>query len=108
LFFPYGTGQNGKSTFIECKHRLLGTYATKASPALYTVNRWGTEPEGEIARLKGTRLATGSETEEGARLAEARVKDITGGDTLTGRELYCPAFNFRPTHKLWIYGNHRP
>jgi putative DNA primase/helicase len=108
LFFPYGTGQNGKSTFIECKHRLLGTYAIKASPALYTMNRWGTEPEGEIARLKGTRLATGSETEEGARLAEARVKDITGGDTLTGRELYCHPFNFPPTHKLWIYGNHLP
>jgi putative DNA primase/helicase len=108
LFFPYGTGQNGKSTFIESMHQLLGTYAVKASPALYTLNRWGTEPETEIARLKGTRLATGSETEEGAKLAESRVKDITGGDTLTGRELYCPAFNFPPKHKLWIYGNHLP
>lgn len=108
LFFPYGTGQNGKSTFIESTHQLLGTYAVKASPALYTLNRWGTEPEAEIARLKGTRLATGSETEEGARLAEARVKDSTGGDTLTGRELYGHPFNFSPTHKLWIYGNHLP
>jgi putative DNA primase/helicase len=59
-------------------------------------------------RLKGTRLAAGSETEEGARLAESRVKDITGGDTLTGRRLYCSAFTFIPTHKLWIYGNHLP
>jgi putative DNA primase/helicase len=108
LFFPYGTGQNGKSTFIESMHQLMGTYAVKASPALYTLNRWGTEPEAEIARLKGTRLATGSETEEGARLAEARVKDSTGGDTLTGRELYGHPFNFSPTHKLWIYGNHLP
>ncbi len=108
LFFLYGTGQNGKSTFIECTHPLLGTYAAKASPTLYTLNRWGTEPETEIARLKGTRLAAGSETEEGARLAESRVKDITGGDTLRGRELYCPAFSFLPTHKLWIYGNHLP
>jgi len=43
----------------------------------------GTEPEAEIARLKGTRFTAGSETDENARLAESRVKEITGGDTLT-------------------------
>ena len=108
LFFPYGTGQNGKSTFMECLQYLLGSYGIKATTGLYTVNRYGSEPLTEIARLVGTRLVTGSETEEGAKLAESRVKDITGGDTLTGRELYCSAFNFKPTHKLWIYGNHLP
>jgi putative DNA primase/helicase len=108
LFFPYGTGQNGKSTFMECLQQLLGDYGIKATTALYTLNRYGSEPLPEIARLVGTRLVTGSETEEGAKLAESRVKDITGGDTLTGRELYCSAFNFKPTHKLWIYGNHLP
>jgi putative DNA primase/helicase len=108
LFFLYGTGQNGKSTFAECLKHLFGSYMIKATTALYTLNRHASEPLQEIARLVGKRLVTGSETEEGARLAESRVKDITGGDTLTGRELYCPAFNFKPTHKLWIYGNHRP
>jgi putative DNA primase/helicase len=108
LFFPYGTGQNGKSTFMECLQQLLGGYGIKATTGLYTLNRYGSEPLTEIARLVGTRLVTGSETEEGAKLAESRVKDITGGDTLTGRELYCSAFNFKPTHKLWIYGNHLP
>ena len=108
LFFLYGTGQNGKSTFSECLKHLFGTYMIKATTALYTLNRNGSEPLPEIARLVGKRLVTGSETEEGAKLAESRVKDITGGDTLTGRALYCEAFNFPPTHKLWIYGNHRP
>lgn len=108
LFFLYGTGQNGKSTFAETLKHLFGSYMIKATTALYTLNRNGSEPLPEIARLVGKRLVTGSETEEGARLAESRVKDITGGDTLTGRELYCSAFNFPPTHKLWIYGNHRP
>jgi putative DNA primase/helicase len=108
LFFLYGTGQNGKSTFAETLKHLFGSYMIKATTALYTLNRNGSEPLPEIARLVGKRLVTGSETEEGAKLAESRVKDITGGDTLTGRELYCPAFNFLPTHKLWIYGNHRP
>lgn len=108
LFFLYGTGQNGKSTFAEALKHLFGAYMIKATSALYTLHRHGKEPETEIARLVGRRLVTGSETEEGASLAESRVKDITGGDTLTGRELYCPAFNFRPTHKLWMYGNHLP
>jgi putative DNA primase/helicase len=108
LFFLYGTGQNGKSTFAECLKHLFGGYMIKATTALYTLDRHATEPLTEISRLVGKRLVTGSETEEGTRLAESRVKDITGGDTLTGRELYCPAFNFQPTHKLWIYGNHRP
>jgi putative DNA primase/helicase len=108
LFFLYGTGQNGKSTLAETLKHLFGTYMIKATSALYTLDRHGKEPETEIARLVGKRLVTGAETEEGPRLAESRVKDITGGDTLTGRELYCPAFNFIPTHKLWIYGNHLP
>jgi putative DNA primase/helicase len=108
LLFLYGTGQNGKSTFIECLHQLLGDYILKTTTALYTLDRNGKEPDAEKARLVGKRMVTGSETEEGAKLAESRVKDLTGGDTLNGRELYCPAFSFPPTHKIWIYGNHRP
>ncbi|PWT84459.1 MAG: hypothetical protein C5B58_04685 [Acidobacteria bacterium] len=79
LFFLYGTGQNGKSTFVECLQQLLGSYMIKATTSLYTIDRRGKEPETEIARLMGKRLVTGSETEEGAKLAESRVKDITGG-----------------------------
>jgi P4 family phage/plasmid primase-like protien len=108
LFFLYGTGENGKSTFAEFLQLLFGDYALKATTGLYTLHSHGKEPESEIARLVGKRFVTGSETEEGAKLAESRVKDLTGGDTLTGRNLYCPAFNFNPTHKLWIYGNHLP
>jgi putative DNA primase/helicase len=108
LFFLFGTGSNGKSTLAECPQELFGTYALKTSSSLYTLDKHGREPLDAIARLVGKRFTTGSETEEGDDLAESRVKDITGGDTLTGRELYCPAFNFKPCHKLWVYGNHRP
>ena len=108
LFFLFGTGSNGKSTLAECLQDLFGDYALKTASSLYTLDKHGKEPADAIARLVGKRFVTGSETEEGDDLAESRVKDITGGDTLTGRELYCPAFNFKPSHKLWIYGNHRP
>jgi putative DNA primase/helicase len=108
LFFLFGTGSNGKSTFTKFLEALLGTYALKSFSSLYTLAQNGRQPLDEIARLVGKRFVTGSETEEGDDLAESRIKDMTGGDTLTGRELYCRAFNFQPTHKLWIYGNHRP
>ncbi|MEY2502274.1 MAG: putative primase/helicase [Verrucomicrobiota bacterium] len=108
LLFLYGSGQNGKSTFAECLQHLFGGYALKTATSLYTLDHNGREPEPAIARLLGRRFVTGSETEEGTDLAESRVKDLTGGDTLTGRLLHCAAFNFKPTHKLWIYGNHRP
>lgn len=108
LFFLFGTGQNGNSTFTKFPERLLGTYALKSASSLYTLAANGRQPLDEIARLVGKRFVTGSETEEGDDLAESRVKDMTGGDTLTGRELYCQAFNFEASHKLWIYGNHRP
>jgi putative DNA primase/helicase len=108
LFFLHGKGQNGKSTFAETVQKLLGDYMLKSSSKLYTLDRYGTEPETEIARLFGKRLVTSTETEARSELAESRVKDLTGGDTLSGRELYQKAFNFQPMHKLWIYGNHRP
>jgi putative DNA primase/helicase len=108
LFFLYGTGRNGKSTATETLQALLGDYAQHAPSALFVADRHGREPEKEIARLVGSRLVIGSEIEEGAKLAESRVKDLTGQDTLTGRFLYSSPFDFKPTHKLWIFGNHKP
>ncbi len=66
-------------------------------------------PSPDIVSLKGRRFVYANETEEGRRLAEARIKDLTGGDTLTGRVPYSKAdITFRPTHKLIIVGNHKP
>lgn len=106
--FLHGGGKNGKSVHNETAQALLGDYAQRAPQSLLTASNNGREPSHEIARLQGARLVIGSETEEGARLAESRVKDITGGDTLTGRFLYAEAFDFRPCLKLWMFGNHRP
>ena len=108
LFFLHGTGRNGKSTTTETLHALFGDYAQRAPASLFMIDKSGREPETEIARLMGARLVVGSETEERAKLAESRVKYLTGQDTLTGRYLYSSAFDFKPTHKLWIFGNHKP
>lgn len=106
--FLFGTGKNGKSVFTGILQQLLGDYGQRASASLLVANPNGREPINEIARVHGARLVIGSETEEGARLAEARVKDLTGGDKITGRFLYAEAFDFYPVLKLWMFGNHKP
>jgi putative DNA primase/helicase len=61
-----------------------------------------------IADLQGARLVVSSEIDEGRRLAEATVKQLTGGDKIKARFMRQDFFEFEPTHKLFIAANHRP
>lgn len=108
--FLYGGGANGKSVFVELIAWLLGDYSRKiATEMLMHHQRSPQGPSPDIVALKGRRFVYANETEEGRRLAEARIKDMTGGDTMTGRVPYGKAdITFTPTHKLVIVGNHRP
>lgn len=108
LFFAYGTGANGKSTFTETLAAILGDYHLKAPASMLMAKRDGGGIPNDIARLPGARFVVASELEEGARFAESLVKDLTGGDTMTARFLHQEFFEFSPTHTLWLYGNHRP
>jgi putative DNA primase/helicase len=54
------------------------------------------------------RLVIASETDDSQRFDEARIKDLTGNDTISARHLYGNPFDFKPTHKLMMYGNHKP
>jgi hypothetical protein len=62
----------------------------------------------DIARLPGARFVTMSETEDGAQLAEARFKEMTGGDRVTTRHMRAEWFEFTPVAKFWLATNHRP
>jgi len=107
LHFLYGLGANGKSVFCEVLVRLLGDYAVAVSPDLIMLRRHGGIPN-DVARLRGVRAALMNETSQGARFDEAKLKDLTGGDTLTARFLHQEFFDFHPTHRLLIRGNHKP
>jgi putative DNA primase/helicase len=107
LVFLYGSGANGKSTFIETLIALLGDYATTASQNILCFNKHVREPLDEIASLEGARFVSIAETGE-SHMAKVRIKQLTGGDTVTGKAHYQKAVSFRPKFKLWIYGNCQP
>jgi putative DNA primase/helicase len=110
LFFAYGMGRNGKSTFFETIHALMGTYAQrmKTDVLMFSGRPTGDSATPTLARLPGARFVVASEIDQGRRLAESTVKDLTGNDTITARRLHGAPFDFKPTHKLWMYGNHKP
>ena len=110
LVFFFGQGANGKSTFIELISWLLGDYTQRIATELLMQNTRSSQgPSADLAALKGCRLAFCNEVEEGRWLAEARVKELTGGDTITARVPYAKsAITFRPSFTLVMVGNHRP
>lgn len=107
LFFLYGRGANGKSTFIEIIMALMGNLGHKARAQILMQDERGRVPN-EIAALAGKRLVVASELADGGRLNEGLIKDLTGGDSMSARFLYGEPFIFKPAFKLWLYGNHKP
>ncbi len=107
LFFPYGSGANGKSTFLALIMAALGEYATQAAPELLTYSKTDRHPT-ELADLVGVRFVASLEVDEGKRLAEALVKQMTGGDHMKARRMREDFFDFVPTHKIFLAANHRP
>ena len=106
----HGNGSNGKSVFNETLRTILGDYAASIDPETVMVKRYGMDSKSmaQIASLKGARMAITSETEQGQRLDEALVKRMTGGEEMTGKNLYAQPFNFKPTHVLWMSTNNKP
>jgi putative DNA primase/helicase len=107
MFINHGGGANGKSTFQETIAAALGDYTMRAPTEMLLARRAGGIPN-DVARLKGSRFVAASETEEGRRLAESLIKDLTGQDTITARFMRAEWFDFKPTHKLWLSTNHKP
>ncbi len=109
LFIPYGTGSNGKSTFLGTIRAILGDYAQSVTPDLLLGRRErGDSHPAVLADLCRARFCMAQETGEGCRLDEARVKALTGQDPIKARRLHAQYFEFAPTHKIWLSTNHLP
>lgn len=107
LFFMFGTGANGKSVMLDTIAGILGDYHKTAPIETFTASNSERHPT-ELAGLRGARLVTAIETEEGRRWAESRIKALTGGDRIAARFMRQDFFEFSPQFKLVIAGNHKP
>jgi putative DNA primase/helicase len=104
LFLLVGTGANGKSTFVNAINSLFGDYAAAIPMHTLMLQRGGNEQTNDLALLPGKRFVAASEGEPGQRLAESRIKVMTGGDRISCRRLYQDYFSFDPQFN---YGSRR-
>ena len=107
LFFLYGSGANGKSKFLETLTYIWNGYATRIAPTTILNKRFSDHPT-EIAKLEGARLVLGSELPGDEIWDDQKLKELTGGDTLTARFMRQDFFDFQPQFTLLFAGNHIP
>jgi putative DNA primase/helicase len=107
-----GNGRNGKGTMLEAIKHVLGDYAYKAESEILLEQhnaKMPNAPNSSVLALQGKRLVWTSEVGEGRRFNAAKVKELVGGDTLSGRAVYGrDHIEFRPTHLLMLLTNYRP
>lgn len=107
-----GEGANGKGTLFETLHEVLGDLSWSVEPEMILDQKNAKSsagPSPDIISLHGKRLVVASETDKNRRISGAKVKRLTGSDTLTGRAPHDKyEINFQPTHKLVLYTNHAP
>jgi putative DNA primase/helicase len=109
LFFIFGPGYGGKTTFIEGLELISGDYFERINiKALLDTPSTGQGPTPEVAKLEGARLAVSTEVPENKTFDEALIKDLTGSDSLTARAMYRNPGRFKATHKIWLFGNYKP
>src|ERR1035437_10136144 len=107
MFVLWGNGQNGKTTFLEVLRYIIGDYGKVASMGMFLDTDYSSIPH-DLAALAGVRFVSATESKEGRRLDEPKIKAITGGDTISARFLHREWFEFRPEFKIWLSTNHRP
>jgi putative DNA primase/helicase len=107
-FFLWGTGRNGKSTFINIVKEMLGDYGKQTNSDTFTSKQNDNGINNDVARLHSARFVSAVESEDGQKLSEALIKQLTGGEPITARFLRKEFFEFLPEFKIFFTTNHKP
>lgn len=107
FFMHHGVTKNGKSLFLDVAEAALGSYSQTVPPQTLLAKRQEQHPA-DVARMEGRRMLQLSETAQGARLDEALVKRLSGGDTVTARGMGEEFREFRMMGKVHLVTNHLP
>lgn len=110
LFFCYGSGMNGKSTFLNAFIEIMAPYAVQADIEMF-LSSFKPIKSGhseDLASLAGARFVAASECEEGRRLAVPRLKHMTGGEHVRASHKHEREFEYEVRYKIWLSSNHKP
>ena len=107
-FFLWGNGRNGKSTFINTIKELIGDYGKQTNADTFTSKVHEGGINNDIARLSDARFVSAVESEDGQKLSESLIKQLTGGEPITARFLRKEFFEFLPEFKIFFTTNHKP
>jgi P4 family phage/plasmid primase-like protien len=108
LFILHGITKTGKSTFLAILRALFGPYGQQADMSSF-MHKDRQEVRNDLADLAGSRFVCALESQEGQRLAESLVKQLTGGaDLIKARFLFQEHFTFKPQFKIFLGTNHKP
>jgi len=109
--WAYGVGQNyagpQRSRGGAMALSVFGDYAQRAAPNLLIASQYERRPT-EVADLKGARLVFSVEVDQEKRLAEAQVKDLSGGDRKKARFMRQDYFEFEQTFDIVLSVKHKP
>ena len=108
ILFAYGLGANGKSVLFAVLAEMFGSYAVTAPVETFMLSGNEGPKSFLLARLAGARFVLANETADGQRLAENTIKELTGGETIAAAHKYGHVFEYRPSFKIAIVGNHKP
>jgi putative DNA primase/helicase len=109
VFVPFGSGDNGKTTLLCTFLFLLEEYAVLLQVDTLMVRQESNNTQADLADLRGARFVMTSETEEGQRLAQGKLKRITQGmGKIKAVRKYENPIEFPETHKLWMDTNSKP
>lgn len=112
MFILYGkTTRNGKSTLLGTIHHLLGDYAAVSPVSIICKTDRAKNAEAAsptLAGLKGKRFVTMAESNQYGRLDEETIKQLTGGEEISARNLYEAQMSYTPQFTLWLSCNDLP
>jgi P4 family phage/plasmid primase-like protien len=87
IYIFHGFGSNGKSTFLNLLLKAAGLYGFQ-TPASTLMKKSSKSSSDDLASAKRARVVIASETNEGEKLDEARIKIMSGGDPIVCRLLF--------------------
>jgi P4 family phage/plasmid primase-like protien len=107
LFIIHGPGANGKTTWVECIQAIMGEYASQMPVESLSYTK-SNAIDDNLARTRGSRLTVTSEIKKGARLNEPLIKQLTGGERVTARQMFKGSTEYKPTAKFVMVVNDLP